>query len=97
MWELMPLYKELHAFLRHSARMAYGEEITGAKGAIPVTIYEQMLLQAWYPRSTFRTPYPKNLLPTVKQKLEEVLGNSVQINKKAAEFFESLGLNEMSE
>ncbi|TMW42653.1 hypothetical protein DOY81_012267, partial [Sarcophaga bullata] len=66
-------------------------------GAIPAPVMEQMLMQAWHPRSIFRTPYPKKQLPTVKQRLEEVYVTPVIINKKAAEFFESLGLNHMSD
>ncbi|KAM7344704.1 ance-5 isoform 1-T2 [Cochliomyia hominivorax] len=96
-WDIMPLYKELHAYLRYWARKTYSDSLTASDGAIPAPVMEQMLMQAWHPRSVFRTPYPKKQLPTVKQRLEEVYVTPVIINKKAAEFFESLGLNHMSD
>uniref|UniRef100_A0A1A9WP80 Angiotensin-converting enzyme n=1 Tax=Glossina brevipalpis TaxID=37001 RepID=A0A1A9WP80_9MUSC len=96
-WEMMPLYKELHAYLRYSIRLTYGQQLTESDGGIPAPVFEQMNLQSWYPRPAFRTPYPKSQLPTVKQRLEEVMVTPVKINKKVAEFFESLGLNHMSD
>lgn len=96
-WEIMPLYQELHAYLRHQARRAYGDRITEEDGAIVSPIFEQMLLQDWYARPMFRTPYPNHQLMSVKQRLEEVYITPVRINQKAVEFFESLGLNHMSE
>ncbi|KAL9913519.1 angiotensin-converting enzyme-related protein [Glossina fuscipes] len=96
-WEMMPLYKELHAYLRYSIRLTYGQQLTESDGGIPAPVFEQIISQSWYPRPAFRTPYPKSQLPTVKQRLEEVMVTPVKINKKVAEFFESLGLNHMSD
>uniref|UniRef100_A0A1A9V9W6 Angiotensin-converting enzyme n=1 Tax=Glossina austeni TaxID=7395 RepID=A0A1A9V9W6_GLOAU len=96
-WEMMPLYKELHAYLRYSIRLTYGQQLTESDGGIPAPVFEQIISQSWYPRPVFRTPYPKSQLPTVKQRLEEVMVTPVKINKKVAEFFESLGLNHMSD
>ncbi|XP_053965170.1 angiotensin-converting enzyme-like [Anastrepha ludens] len=96
-WEIMPLYQELHAYLLKSVRNTYGEKLHADDGVIPAHVFEQIVRQAWSPRTVFRTPYPKNQLPTVQQRLEEILVTSLKIIKKAAEFFESIGLNHMSD
>ncbi|KAM8711357.1 hypothetical protein ACLKA7_000491 [Drosophila subpalustris] len=96
-WEIMPLYRELHAYLRHSAMLAYPKANFKDDGAISAPVLDQMLSQAWYPHQIFPSPYPKDQLPSVHHRLEEVLVTPVKINKKAAEFFESLGLNHMSD
>ncbi|XP_036331774.1 angiotensin-converting enzyme-like isoform X2 [Rhagoletis pomonella] len=96
-WEIMPLYQELHAYLLKCVRNTYGEKLNADDGAIPAHVLEQIVRQAWSPRTVFRTPFPKNQLPTVQQRLEEILVTSLKIIKKAAEFFESIGLNHMSD
>lgn len=93
----MPLYRELHAYLRHAARLTYPKADFKDDGAISAPVLDQMLSQAWYPHQIFQTPFSKEQLPSVHHRLEEVLVTPVKINKKAAEFFESLGLNHMSE
>ncbi|EDW08251.2 angiotensin-converting enzyme [Drosophila mojavensis] len=95
-WEIMPLYREMHAYLRHSAKLAYPKANIKDDGAISAPVFDQMLSQAWYSHQIFRTPYPKDQLPSVHHRLEEVLVTPVKINNKATEFFESLGLNKMS-
>lgn len=96
-WEIMPLYQELHAYLLKCVRNTYGEKLNADEGAIPAHVLEQIVRQAWSPRPVFRTPFPTHQLPTVKQRLEEILVTPVKIIKKSAEFFESIGLNHMSE
>ncbi|XP_017096758.2 angiotensin-converting enzyme [Drosophila bipectinata] len=99
LWEIMPLYRELHAYLRHEVRIAYPKADTKSDGAIPAPVMDQILSQDWYPHQFFRTPHPskQHQLPSVHRRLEEVLVTPVKINRKAAEFFESLGLNHMSD
>ncbi|XP_034107073.1 angiotensin-converting enzyme [Drosophila albomicans] len=96
-WEIMPLYRELHAYLRHCAIKAYPKFSFKDDGAITAPVLDQILSQAWYHKPIFQTPFPKDQLPSVHHRLEEVLVTPVKINKKAAEFFESLGLNHMSD
>ncbi|XP_049309404.1 angiotensin-converting enzyme [Bactrocera dorsalis] len=96
-WEIMPLYQELHAYLLKCVRSTYGEKLYADEGAIPAHVLEQIVRQAWSPRPVFRTPFPTHQLPTVKQRLEEILVTPVKIIKKSAEFFESIGLNHMSD
>ncbi|ALC41434.1 Ance-5 [Drosophila busckii] len=96
-WEIMPLYREMHAFLRHAAMHMYPKAEIKDDGAIPAPVMDQMISQAWYPHQIFPTPHPNDQLPSVHHRLEEVLVTPVKINKKAAEFFESLGLNHMSD
>lgn len=96
-WEIMPLYQELHAYLLKCVRNTYGEKLNADEGTIPAHVLEQIIRQAWSPRPVFRTPFPTHQLPTVKQRLEEILVTPVKIIKKSAEFFESIGLNHMSE
>lgn len=93
----MPLYQELHAYLRHWARHQYGKHLTDAMdGAIPAPVMEQIITQDWYGSPIFRIPFPKHPLPTVKQRLEEVMETPVQMIKKAGDFFESINLNKLT-
>ncbi|KAI8039805.1 angiotensin-converting enzyme [Drosophila gunungcola] len=94
-WEIMPLYRELHAYLRHEVQSTYPKADTKSDGAISAPIMDQILSQDWYPHQFFRTPHQgkQHQLPSVHRRLEEVLVTPVKINRKAAEFFESLGLN----
>ncbi|XP_001360255.4 angiotensin-converting enzyme [Drosophila pseudoobscura] len=98
-WEIMPLYRELHAYLRHEVQVTYPKADTKSDGAIVAPVMDQILSQDWYPHQFFRTPHPsrQHQLPSVHRRLEEVLVTPVKINKKAAEFFESLGLNHISD
>lgn len=93
-WEIMPLYRELHAYLRREVQAAYPKADTKSDGAISAPIMDQILSQDWYPHQFFRTPHQgrQHQLPSVHRRLEEVLVTPVKINRKAAEFFESLGL-----
>ncbi|XP_061394132.1 angiotensin-converting enzyme-like [Musca vetustissima] len=96
-WEIMPLYQELHAYLRHWARHQYGKHLTDATdGAIPAPVMEQIITQDWYANPIFRIPFPKHPLPTVKQRLEEVMDTPVQMIKKSSEFYESMHLNKLN-
>ncbi|XP_030381604.1 angiotensin-converting enzyme [Scaptodrosophila lebanonensis] len=96
-WEVMPLYRELHAYLRKQAILTYPHRNYEEDGSISAPVLDQMIGQAWYPHPIFRVPFPNSQLPSVHQRLEQVLVTSLKINKKAAEFFESLGLNHMSD
>jgi len=93
-WEIMPLYRELHAYLRHEVQAAYPKADTKSDGAISAPIMDQILSQDWFPHQFFRTPHQgkQHQLPSVHRRLEEVLVTPVKINRMAAEFFESLGL-----
>ncbi|XP_075166824.1 ance-5 isoform X2 [Haematobia irritans] len=96
-WEIMPLYQELHAYLRHWARQQYGKHLTDAMdGAIPAPVMEQIITQDWYGSPIFRIPFPKHPLPTVKQRLEEVMETPVHMIRKASEFYESMNLNKLT-
>ncbi|KAH8309653.1 hypothetical protein KR059_012861, partial [Drosophila kikkawai] len=97
-WEIMPLYRELHAYLRHEVQIFYPKADTKSDGAISAPVMDQILSQDWYPHQFFRTPHHsrQHQLPSVHRRLEEVLVTPVKINRKAAEFFESLGLNNQS-
>ncbi|EDW72402.1 uncharacterized protein Dwil_GK20737 [Drosophila willistoni] len=98
-WEIMPLYRELHGYLRHEVQRAYPKADMKNDGAISAPIMDQILSQDWYSHQFFQTPHPskEHQLPSVVRRLEEVLVTPVKINKKATEFFESLGLNHMSD
>ncbi|XP_059225077.1 angiotensin-converting enzyme [Stomoxys calcitrans] len=96
-WEIMPLYQELHAYLRHWARVQYGKHLTDAiDGAIPAPVMEQIITQDWYGAPIFRIPFPKHPLPTVKQRMEEVMETPVHMIKKASEFYESMNMNKLT-
>lgn len=95
--DLMPLYRELHAYLRYYAIKTYNNTfVTEDDGAIPAPIFDQILAQAWYGRMVFRAPYPRNALPQVHNDLQDKIKSALIINEKAEKFFQSLGLHNLS-
>lgn len=95
-WDIMPLYKEMHAFMRNVLKNKYGWGLIADDGTIPQHLMEQVLSNAWRAKSVFSPPYKNKKLPDVKQKMDEGVFTPLKINELSAKFFESLGLNHLS-
>lgn len=96
MWDIMPLYKEMHAFMRNVLRNKYDQNIMADDSMIPHSLMEQVLQHAWRAKSIFSPPFPERKLPDIKQKMDQEIFTAKKINELASEFFESLGLNNFS-
>ncbi|XP_037941813.1 angiotensin-converting enzyme-related protein-like [Teleopsis dalmanni] len=42
-WEIMPLYQEMHAYLRHAIRTAYGQSVTPDDGCLPSSVLDVLV------------------------------------------------------
>lgn len=91
MTDLMPLYKELHAYVRRSIKERYDNKVP-YHGPIPHHFMEQIMEHDWYLRSVFTVPYQHNTLPDVNQPMIQKLPNSTTILEAAIWFYEK-GLN----
>ncbi|XP_055844514.1 angiotensin-converting enzyme [Episyrphus balteatus] len=96
MWDIMPLYEEMHAFMRNVLRKKYGQTIMSDDSPIPHNLMEQVLQHAWKAKSIFSPPFPEKKLPDIKSKMDEEISTPKKINEVASDFFESLGLNHFS-
>lgn len=96
MWDIMPLYQEMHAFMRNVLRQKYDQSIVADDSPIPHNLMEQVLQHAWKAKSIFSPPFSDRKLPDVKQKMDQDVFTAKKINELASDFFESLGLNHFS-
>ncbi|XP_055920460.1 angiotensin-converting enzyme [Eupeodes corollae] len=96
MWDIMPLYEEMHAFIRNVLRNQYGQNIMADDSPIPHNLMEQVLQHAWKAKSIFSPPFPERKLPDIKHKMDQEIFTAKKINELASHFFESLGLNNFS-
>lgn len=95
-WEIMPLYLEMHAFMRYVLRSKYGMNLISDDDTIPQHLMEQLTQHAWRARSIFSPPYPDRKLPDIKHRMDQEVFTPIKINDMAAEFFDSLRLNHLS-
>jgi len=89
---LEPLFKELHAYIRHMLHQQYGDKVPET-GLIPHHLYEQAMVQAWVPESVIAKDFKGVKMP--------IENNFKQTAKEVAEiannFMKSLGMSELPE
>jgi len=93
--DLMPLYKEFHAYIRYELNKKYGNEIIPLTGPIPDHIFQVVLLQAWKKTSLIEQPYPEHKLPNLKAGLQKKQINAQSMIDLVENFYESLGFNRL--
>ncbi|XP_059145136.1 angiotensin-converting enzyme-like [Physella acuta] len=93
--QVMPLYEQLHGFVRRRLKVVYGEKFFPKSGHIPAHILGNMWAQSWESIVDLLTPYKDK--PTLDVTSEMVKQNytPLKIFQTADSFFESLGLMKM--
>ncbi|XP_059211362.1 angiotensin-converting enzyme 2 [Centropristis striata] len=92
--EIMPLYKELHAYVRDRLEKVYKGHID-PKGPLPAHLLGDMWGRFWTNLYPLTTPYPNEEDIDVTDAMKAQKWNVTRLFKEAEEFFMSVGLYEM--
>ncbi|XP_055374374.1 angiotensin-converting enzyme-like [Condylostylus longicornis] len=90
--DLEPLYKEIHAYIRHILHEKFGDKVPES-GLIPHHFYELAQAQAWKPDSIIAKDFKDVKLP-VENNFKETAKEVLDL---ASNFMTSLGLSELPE
>lgn len=97
MERVLPMYKQLHAHIRHVLREKYGNDVVGEKGLIPYQLLEQVRLQAWKKTTLLQNPFPEKKLPNLQSEMDAFGYTPRKIVEKSAQFFGDLGIANLTE
>ncbi|KAG8001285.1 Angiotensin-converting enzyme 2 [Nibea albiflora] len=92
--EILPLYKELHAYVRAKLMEVYKEGID-SEGPLPAHLLGDMWGRFWTNLYPLSTPYPQKEGIDVSDQMVAQGWNETRLFKEAEKFFMSVGLYEM--
>ncbi|XP_055597208.1 angiotensin-converting enzyme-like [Uranotaenia lowii] len=93
--EIMPLYQQIHAYVRYKLREKYGDDIVSEKGPIPMHLLGNMWAQTWDNIADFTTPFPDSQLLDVTEEMVKQNYNPIQMFEMGDEFFVSLNMTKL--
>lgn len=94
---VVPLYRQLHAYVRRRLRERYGEAVVSQRGPIPAHLLGNMWAQTWSNVESFTRPYPDKPDLNVTEAMIAKNYTVLKMFQMADEFFKSLNLTEMPE
>uniref|UniRef100_A0A8C6Y8W4 Angiotensin-converting enzyme n=1 Tax=Naja naja TaxID=35670 RepID=A0A8C6Y8W4_NAJNA len=94
--QILPLYKQLHAYVRRHLYKRYGPELINPEGAIPAHLLGDMWGRFWTNLYPLMVPYPNKISIDVSSAMEEQKWTVDSIFKAAEHFFISIGLFNMT-
>lgn len=74
--ELLPLYEQLHAYVRHKLKNKYGTALFPDTGHIPAHLLGNMWSQSWSNIYDLLTPYPNAISVDITQKMKDKVRKS---------------------
>ncbi|XP_055857110.1 angiotensin-converting enzyme-like [Episyrphus balteatus] len=89
LFEIQPLYLELHAFIRSSLQKQYGKSVIGPDGLIPDHLFKQLSTQASARDRVVEEIFPRESLPAIDLAIDKY--TTKQLYEFADDFFASLG------
>ncbi|XP_055372267.1 angiotensin-converting enzyme-like [Condylostylus longicornis] len=92
---ILPLYKQIHAYVRYRLRKYYGAEIVSDKGNLPIHILGNLWGQTWHPIIDLLTPYPDKPFFDVTDELIEQGYTPVKIFEMGDDFFQSINMKKL--
>ncbi|XP_070606753.1 angiotensin-converting enzyme 2 [Erythrolamprus reginae] len=95
--QIMPLYKQLHAYVRRHLYKLYGPELINPKGAIPAHLLGDMWGRFWTNLYPLMVPFPNKASIDVTSAMEKKNWTVNSIFKAAEHFFISIGLFNMTD
>ncbi|XP_063424354.1 angiotensin-converting enzyme-like [Mytilus trossulus] len=93
--ELLPLYEQLHAYVRQKLKNKYGTALFPDTGHIPAHLLGNMWSQSWSNIYDLLTPYPNAISVDITKKMKDKGYNVTHMYRVAEEFFTSIGLDKM--
>ncbi|XP_030387391.1 angiotensin-converting enzyme isoform X2 [Scaptodrosophila lebanonensis] len=94
MTELMPAYKQLHAFVRQELYRKYGADVVDVNGPIPDHLFQQVLEQAWEQGSIIESYFPRIELPQYDDFVKDL--SAKDLINESERFYTSLGFDPLS-
>lgn len=91
--QLLPLYEQLHCYVRTKLTEVYGEEVVGTDGYIPGHLLGDMFAQDWTNIYKLVAPYPGVPSTDVTEELQKQGYTAVRMHKLAEEFYTSIGFD----
>ncbi|XP_043928726.1 angiotensin-converting enzyme 2 [Protopterus annectens] len=95
--EILPLYKELHAYVRAKLYEKYGAEHISLNGGLPAHLLGDMWGRFWTNLYPLAVPYPNKPNIDVTSALVAQGWTAKKMFEAADTFFQSVGLQEMNE
>ncbi|XP_059506424.1 angiotensin-converting enzyme 2 [Stegostoma tigrinum] len=95
--EIMPLYKELHAYVRAKLRDTFGPEHISSTGCLPAHLLGDMWGRFWGNLYPWSIPYPSQEDIDVTSEMVKQGWNPKKMFQKADLFFQSLDLQPMND
>ncbi|XP_055500738.1 angiotensin-converting enzyme 2 [Leucoraja erinacea] len=95
--EIMPLYKELHAYVRAKLQDTFGPQDISSKGCLPAHLLGDMWGRFWGNLYNFSVPFPKQHDIDVTSAMKEKGWKPKGMFQAADHFFQSLGLKPMND
>ncbi|KAJ9595075.1 hypothetical protein L9F63_013640, partial [Diploptera punctata] len=92
---LAPLYRELHAYVRHHLVRRYGPERVRPDGPLPAHLLGNMWAQNWKNLADMVLPFPGKPVVDVSSEMLRQSYTPLRMFQVAEEFFTSLGLKPM--
>jgi peptidyl-dipeptidase A len=93
--QLLPLYKQLHAYVRFKLQQKYGESVVPSKGPIPMHLVGNMWAQTWDQVADFTTPFPNKKLLDVTDEMLKQGYTPLKMFQMGDEFFQSLNMTKV--
>ncbi|XP_072440825.1 angiotensin-converting enzyme 2 isoform X2 [Chiloscyllium punctatum] len=94
--EIMPLYKELHAYVRAKLRDTFGPERISSTGCLPAHLLGDMWGRFWGNLYPWSIPYPDQEDIDVTSEMMKQGWDPKQMFQRADTFFQSLSLQPMN-
>ncbi|CAO1336227.1 unnamed protein product [Diamesa serratosioi] len=93
--QLMPLYKQLHGFVRYKLNKIYGESLVSLNKPIPVHLLGSLNARKWNKIADLILPYGNDLNSDVTAEMKRQNYNARQMFDLGEEFFVSLNLTKL--
>ncbi|XP_059823680.1 angiotensin-converting enzyme 2 isoform X1 [Hypanus sabinus] len=94
--EIMPLYKELHAYVRAKLSDVFGSQRISPKGCLPAHLLGDMWGRFWGNLYNWSIPFPEQKDIDVTSAMVNQAWDPKRMFQEADEFFQSLGLRPMN-
>nr|CAB3219680.1 angiotensin-converting enzyme-like [Phallusia mammillata] len=90
--EMLPLYEQLHAFVRRRLYQQYGDKVINLKGPIPAHLLGNMWAQDWLNVYNLVEPYAGYTRPDATAGLQQQGWTAEKMFHEADDFFGNMGL-----
>lgn len=94
--QLMPLYKQIHGYVRYKLRSFYGDKIVSENGALPMHLLGNTWAQTWDDLIDILAPYPQKSSFDVTDEMVRQGYNPIKMFQMGDEFFASLNMSKVT-